>query len=131
MRGGGLPDALKHGLASLDEQALAAMGFDRLLILRSAQLPVPAATASGLLPRLADWMLDIFKYMVPPAEQPVRAARLAEVVEAALQAAPAGTHVLPPELLARAAQGAPREVLGDWFRSHRSRESRPGDSAPA
>jgi hypothetical protein len=76
-------------------------------------------------------MLDIFKYMVPPAEQPVRAAKLAEVVEAALQEAPAGTHVLPPELLAQAAQGAPRDVLGDWFRSRRSRESRPGDTVPA
>ena len=33
---GRLPDAVKRGLANLDEQAFAAVGFDRLLLVRSA-----------------------------------------------------------------------------------------------
>src|SRR6185369_4080827 len=36
---GRLPEALKRGLASLDEQAVAALGFERLLLIRSAQKP--------------------------------------------------------------------------------------------
>jgi len=112
---GRLPEALKQGLASLDEHALAAMDFERLLIVRSAQLPVAEAAGLGLLPRLAAWMLDIFKYMVPPAEQPLRAAKLAELVELALRIAPPGLHVLPPELLWRAARGPAEAVLRAWF----------------
>src|SRR5687768_12947631 len=42
---GQLPEALKRGLASLDEQAVAALGFERLLIVRSAQKPGPPAAA--------------------------------------------------------------------------------------
>jgi hypothetical protein len=111
---GSLPGALKHGLANLDEHALAALGFERLLIVRSAQLPQEDAGA-GWLPNLAGWMLDIFKYMVPPGEQPLRAAKLAELIEVMLEIAPPGLHVVPPDLLWRAAQGSAEAVLGDWF----------------
>ena len=52
-----------------------------------------AATALGLLlgaTPLAHWMLSIFKYMVPGSEQPVRAAKVAELLSVALRIAPAG-----------------------------------------
>ena len=39
-------------------------------------------------------MLGIFKYMVPSSEQPVRAAKVAELVSALLRLAPPGIHVL-------------------------------------
>ncbi|MCJ0764623.1 hypothetical protein [Variovorax terrae] len=112
---GRLPEALKRGLASLDEQAVAALGFERLLIVRSAGEPA-ARTASGLLPRVAAWMLSVFSYMVPSSEQPVRAAKVAELVDAALQLAPPGIHIAAPELVWRAAQGDVRGVAAQWLR---------------
>ena len=36
---GTLPDSLKHGLANLDEQALAALPIERLILVRSPQKP--------------------------------------------------------------------------------------------
>jgi hypothetical protein len=111
---GRLPEALKRGLASLDEHALSTLGFDRLLILRSAQRPADPAHASALA-RLAHWMLGIFKYMVPSSEQPVRAEKVAELLEVALQLAPPGIHVAAPEVVWQAAQGATREVARRWL----------------
>jgi hypothetical protein len=111
---GRLPEALKRGLASLDEQALAALGFDRLLIIRSAQAP-GRAPAAGRLPALAHWMLSVVKYMIPSSEQPVRAVKVAQFVTAALQLAPPGIHVAAPETVWRAAQGDPRAVVRDWL----------------
>jgi hypothetical protein len=111
---GRLPEALKRGLASLDEQAVAALGFDRLLLIRSAQKPGPAAVP-GLLPALAHWMLSIFKYMVPSSEQPVRSVKVAEFVALALQLAPSGIHVAAPELVWRAAQGDMGATLRHWL----------------
>jgi hypothetical protein len=112
---GQLPEALKRGLATLDEQAIAALGFERLLILRSAQKPAPARAAHPLA-RLADWMLGIFKYMVPSSEQPVRAAKVAELLAEALRIAPPGIHVAPPELVWQAAQQDVAEVARRWLR---------------
>ena len=89
---GRLPEALKRGLASLDEHAVAAAGFERLLILRSAQKPAQATHISAPA-RLAQWMLSTAKYMVPSSEQPVRAAKVAELLSIALRIAPPGIHV--------------------------------------
>jgi hypothetical protein len=111
---GRLPDALKRGLAGLDEQAVAALGFERLLIIRSAQKPAPAA-AVGLLPGIAHWMLSIFKYMVPTTEQPVRAAKVAQFVAVALQLAPPGIHIAAPETVWRAAQGDMDAAVRQWL----------------
>lgn len=111
---GRLPDALKRGLASLDEQAVAALGFERLLILRSARKPgeVPA----GSLPvRLAAGMLGVLRYMVPTREQPVRAARVAELLAHALRLAPPGIHVATPEQVWQAAQGDVEGVARQWL----------------
>lgn len=111
---GQLPEALKRGLASLDEQAVAALGFERLLILRSAQKPATARAAHPLA-RLAGWMLSIFKYMVPSSEQPVRTVKVAEFLAIALRLAPAGIHVAAPELVWQAAQGDMEQVARRWL----------------
>ena len=93
---GTLPESLKSGLASLDEQALASLGFERLLILRSAQKPAELRHTHPL-DRLAHWMLSIFNFMVPSQEQPVRTTKIAEIVDALLQSAPSGITVLAPQ----------------------------------
>jgi len=111
---GRLPEALKRGLASLDEHEVARLGFERLLLVRSAQKP-GEAQAAGPLPRLAHWMLSVFRYMVPSTEQPVRSAKVAEFVALALQLAPPGIHVAAPETVWRAAQEDVREVVAHWL----------------
>jgi hypothetical protein len=111
---GQLPEALKRGLASLDEHAVAAVGFERLLILRSAQKPA-AVTHANVLVRLAHWMLGIVKYMVPSSEQPVRAVKVAELLAHALRAAPSGIHIAPPELVWQAAQQDVRATVRRWL----------------
>ena len=111
---GRLPEALKSGLASLDEHAVASLGFERVLILRSAQKPAAAARQHPL-QRLAHWMLGVFKYMVPSAEQPVRAVKVAELLALALRRAPRGIHVAAPELVWQAAQGDLEAVARRWL----------------
>ncbi|HET8744107.1 MAG TPA: hypothetical protein VFM98_00770 [Ramlibacter sp.] len=111
---GRLPEALKRGLANLDEQAVASLGFERLLIVRSAQ-KLAAAPAGHPLKRLAHWMLAVFKYMVPSAEQPVRAVKVAELLSAALRRAPPGIHVAAPELVWQASQGQLEDVVRRWL----------------
>lgn len=111
---GRLPEALKRGLANLDEQAVASLGFERLLVLRSARQPGVRPDRSAP-ERLADWMLGIFKYMVPSSEQPVRAAKVAELLAVALQLAPPGIHVAAPQVVWEASQGELREVARKWL----------------
>ena len=113
-----LPQALKAGLATLDEGRVAALGFQQLLFVRAAQA-ASGSRAVGWAQRLADGWLSQLAWMVPQREQPVRAQRLAElVVELAWrlpQAAPA-TRVLPPELLWQAAQASDGgALLGAWL----------------
>jgi hypothetical protein len=112
---GRLPEALKRGLASLDEHAVAAQGFERLLIVRSAQKP-ELPPGEGWLPAVARWMLSVFQYMVPSSEQPVRSVKVAEFVAVALQHAPPGIHVAAPETVWRAAQsGDLRLAVRQWL----------------
>lgn len=114
---GRLPEALKRGLANLDEQAVAAVGFERLLLVRSARKK-EAEKPSGFLVRTAAWMLSTLSYMIPTTERPIRPARLAEFVDAVLQVLPPGTHVAPPELLWQFAQGPgtdTRAALQAWL----------------
>ena len=96
-----LPQALSQGLASLDEAAVAALGFEHLLFLRAAQTLQGAAEGS-LLQRFATWWLQQLSWMVPPRQQPLRAAALARcVVELvrSLPCLPSGTRVVAPEVL--------------------------------
>lgn len=124
---GRLPDALRHGLANLDEQGVAMLGFERLLIVRSARPPEALAAGASPPQRLAHAMLSIFKYMLPEGDKPVRPQRLAEVIDAALAVAPAGVQVLGPELLSQAAAGDAAQVLRQAWQS--TAKSRPQASA--
>jgi hypothetical protein len=118
-----LPAALKAGLASLDEQAVAALGFEQFTIVRPTRAG-PAgegADASGRLHRLARALLSQLHWMVPQREQPLRAVKVAEfVIELAsrLPDAAHGTRVVPPELLWDWAQpGGGERVLQAWLGS--------------
>jgi hypothetical protein len=111
---GRLPEALKRGLASLDEHAVAALGFERLIVLRSPQKPGEPARASAPV-RIARFMLSALKYMVPTSEQPVRAAKMAQLLAVALELAPPGIHIAAPEVVWRASQGDLRSVARDWL----------------
>lgn len=109
-----LPQALKHGLATLDEQAVAALHFEHLVLVRSAQAPEGGDVAGGWLPRLGRALLSQLHWMVPQQEQPVRAAAVAGFVARVarhLPEAPAGTRVAPPELVWRASQGGDVDAL--------------------
>ncbi|TMH35138.1 MAG: hypothetical protein E6H58_04780, partial [Betaproteobacteria bacterium] len=103
-----LPDALKHGLANLDEQAVASLGFEQLLFMRSAQAR-DSRRPDHPLQRVAQWMLSQLQLMVPQRDKPVRALKVAQfavALAARLQHAPPGTRVVPPELVWDAAQAA-------------------------
>lgn len=116
---GALPQALKAGLASIDETGVAALGFPHLVFMRTAQ--ADGGGARGLSPpqRLARWMLGQVRWMVPQGDQPVRSATVARVaarLAAALPASPPGTRVLPPELLWAAAQAPGSDAAVDaWL----------------
>ncbi len=101
-----LPQALKLGLANLDEQQVSELHFKRLLFVRPAAVR-SAEKPADFLPRLAHWMLQQLSYMVPDNQRPVRAVKLASFVEAALSAwvktGSTGTRVVSPELLWQAA----------------------------
>lgn len=112
---GRLPEAVKHGLASLDEQAVTALGFDTVIIVRSAQSPGRAAGQSAP-QRLAAAMLGVLHHLVPAREKPVRVQRVAEFAEAALALAPAGIHIAAPGLVWDAAQGETRDRVARWLR---------------
>ena len=107
---GKLPEALKRGLASLDEQAVVANGFDRVVLVRSARKPLNAKFANPA-ERLAAWMLSVVRFMVPSSEQPVRASKVAELVDIALRIAPPGVHVAAPEMVWEASQGLQMQAV--------------------
>lgn len=116
-----LPAALKAGLASLDEAAVAGLGFDHLLFMRMAQAGGSGSVAAHWPQRLADGLLAQLHWMVPQQQQPVRTATVAQVavrLALVLPAAAPGTRVLAPEWLWQAAQveGATRDALLDaWL----------------
>ena len=113
-----LPDALKAGLANLDEHAVAAMGFEQLVFVRAAQAPADAR-ATQWLQRLADAMLAQMQIMVASTHQPVRAVKVAQFVAelaAQLGYSAAGTRVAPPELVWQAAQMRdPAPLVQAWL----------------
>ena len=113
-----LPGALKAGLANLDEQATAAIGFERLVFVRTAQAPAEQR-ARRWAQRVADGLLAQMRLMVAASGQPVRAAKVAQfVVElvAQLPSSAPGTRVAPPELVWQAAQERdPAPLVRAWL----------------
>jgi hypothetical protein len=94
-----LPGALRAGLATLDETAVAALGLSHLVFMRMAQAGGRAA-AGSMLQRLALGLLSQLHWMLPQREQPLRAVQVARFVAelaVALGSAPPGTRVLGPE----------------------------------
>jgi hypothetical protein len=114
----GLPAALKVGLANLDEQSTASLGFEHLVFVRSAQTP-SSVKAQQWLQRIADGVLAQMRVMVPASNQPVRAVKVAQfVIELAsrLPASAPGTRVAPPELVWQAAQMRdPAALVDAWL----------------
>ena len=92
---GMLPAALQQGLASLDEQVVTTLGFERVIFMRMAQTDI-AAKPANFAERVANWMLGIGKYMIPANQAPLRGTQIANLVELVLQTAPAGNFVIPP-----------------------------------
>jgi len=122
----GLPDALKQGLADLDEQTVASLGFDHLVFMRSAQAPADRRSARAL-QRLADWMLSQLRMMIPQRDQPVRASKVAQFaaqLATQLPSAPPGTRVVPPEVVWEASQTRDIAALAaDWLNARARAES--------
>jgi hypothetical protein len=114
-----LPAALKQGLASLDEHAVAGLGFEHLVIVRSAQPAGRGQAGHSPLQRLAHTLLAQLHWMLPQREQPVRPAKVAAFVlqlARALPQARPGTRVVPPELVWMAAQGGDVAALAQaWL----------------
>jgi hypothetical protein len=114
----GLPDALKLGLANLDEQAVSALGFTHLVFVRSAQAP-GSERAAQWLQRLADGVLAQMRFMVAASNLPVRPVKVAQFVTELAQRLPAsaaGTRVAPPELVWQAAQlRDPAPLVQAWL----------------
>jgi hypothetical protein len=109
------PAALRQGLATLDEQAVAALGWDRLVWLRPAS-QARSSTGHGL-QRLADGVLAQLRWMVPTAQQPLRSsavARVAAALAAGLPGWSAGVRVLPADLLWQAVQS---EDIPGWLQA--------------
>lgn len=115
-----LPVALRAGLASMDEGAVAALGFEQLLFMRTAR-PADRGTDGSAPQRLAAWLLSQLQWLVPPGGLPVSTRTVARVavalavaltLELALERRGDGsrvgggsrTRVLAPEWLALAAQ---------------------------
>ena len=121
-----LPDALKRGLANLDEHAVASLGFEQLVFVRPAQA---SASARGLsaAQRVADWVLAQLQLMIPQRDKPVRAQKVAQFVvqlAALLPDSPIGTRVVPPEVVWEASQT--RDVAGlasDWLHGRERAEA--------
>ena len=113
-----LPQALKAGLADLDEHAVVELGFEHVVFVRSARAAI-GLRSDQWLQRVADGVLAQLRLMTPQPDQPVRSNKVARFVgELALRlphSAP-GTRVAAPELLWQSAQHAdPGPLVQAWL----------------
>lgn len=102
-----LPQALRHGLATLGEQEVAMLGFRRLLFVRPTQHGRGPATQRSGLQRFAAWWLSQLQLMLPNRERPVRAVTVADFVFEVLRQWPQdqpGTRVAGAEVVWEASQ---------------------------
>lgn len=121
---GQLPAALQQGFANLTEQSVSALGFSRLVWLRTAQSQTPAPRPASFLLRLRDAVLSVFSYMVPASQQPLRTAHVAHAVSLALAHAPPGVHVLGHETLWQASQQGMAHAAPHWFAAQQAAPDR-------
>jgi len=123
-----LPQALRQGLANLDEHAVASLGFEHLVFIRSAQAS-QAQREEGAMQRLAHWVLAQLQLMIPQRDKPVRPAKIAQFaaqLAAQLPQAPHGTRVVPPEVVWEAAQARDVQALAhDWLQGRHMPDSTP------
>jgi hypothetical protein len=108
-----MPAALRAGLNTLDEHAVASLGFEHFVIMRPADA-THAPREQAFLPRVARWMLQQLRLMVPATQQPVRNVKVAAFAAALvrwLPRSPAGTRVVPPELVWLASQNVDHDEL--------------------
>jgi NAD(P)-dependent dehydrogenase (short-subunit alcohol dehydrogenase family) len=114
-----LPVALQQGLASLDEAAVATLGFEQLVFMRMASANAYGAAPSGFFRRLAHWVLSQLSFLVPQREAPVRTvvvAKVAAELAAQLAAAKPATRVLPAAVMWHATQQrSVEETLAAWL----------------
>lgn len=114
-----LPHALKMGLATLDEQAIAALDFEQVVFVRSARTAGEAVPAASWPARLARAVLSQLHWMIPQQEQPVRAVQVAGFVARLardLHGAPHARRVVAPEVLWQASQqGDLDESVRRWL----------------
>lgn len=114
-----LPQALRHGLATLGEQEVAMLGFHRLLFVRPTQHSLASAPSRSRLQRLAALWLSQLQLMLPSHERPVRAATVADFVLEVLRQWPheqPGTRVAGAELVWEAAQAeGPGAAVARWL----------------
>jgi hypothetical protein len=97
-----MPQALAHGFASEDEAAVAALGFEHVVLVRAARPSEAVAQKQSRLQAAAAWWLSQMRYMIAQQDQPLRAVVLARCVMELLRLlphAPAGTRVLAPHTL--------------------------------
>lgn len=123
-----LPQALKAGLADLDEHAVVELGFERVVFVRPARAPI-GIRSNAWLQRVADGVLAQLRVMTPQPDQPVRSNKVAQFVsELALQlpGSSPGTRIAPPELVWQAAQHAD---AGPLVRAWLAGEALPAPSA--
>ena len=115
-----LPEALKHGLATLDEHAIASLPFEQVVFVRSAQAQSLARAASAPA-RLAAWVLSQLRFMVPTRQQAVRPVQVAAFVAGVIRGlplSPQGTRVAAPELVWQAAQSGDPMAQGQaWLQA--------------
>jgi len=112
-----LPQALRRGLASMQEHEVAGLGFDRMLFVRPAQGAL--APRTGALRRFVSWWWSQLALMLPASDRPVRAATVAAFVFEVLERWPRdrpGTRVAGPLELSQSAQPqACAQVVERWL----------------
>jgi hypothetical protein len=114
-----LPEALRHGFANEDEQALSTLGFDQVVLVRSSREAAALPDGTPWWDRLAAAWWAQLRWIIPDAERPLRSVALARVVAAAerlLREAPQGVWVLPQQVASRAAHAREgvEAVLRTW-----------------
>ncbi|MCU0775528.1 MAG: hypothetical protein MUC74_13830 [Ideonella sp.] len=113
------PAALRAGLATIDEQRVAALGFDALVFVRASD-EAASRTAASWPQRVADGVLRQLRFMVPQPLQPLRTPRLAAIATAVAGSLARthrrGTRVMPTELVWQAAQlRHPGPLVDAWL----------------